>query len=117
MADLDQNSRPISAELAISNLNQITFGQTKEKTLSFFPGDRSKDIPGMVIRAAQRSSSGKLLEIGEVLLTDGVTPYVVSHWFMFEDGLLVQWGRPEDWRKAASHYDINFNPSPGVPLN
>jgi len=102
-----------------SNLNHISLGQTKEKTLSMFPSRQSAwsgNIPGMEIRAAQRSSNGKLLEIGEVLLTDGVTP-TVSHWFMFEDGLLVQWGRPEDWKKAAARYDINFNPSPGVPLN
>lgn len=102
-----------------SNLNLISLGQTKEKTLSMFPEQRSAwgvNTPGMEIRAAQRSSNGKLLEIGEVLLTDGVTP-TVSHWFMFEDGLLVQWGRPEDWKKAAARYEINFNPSPGVPLN
>jgi hypothetical protein len=102
-----------------SNLNQITLGQTKEAILSMFPEGRSVwggGAPGMQIRAAHRSTSGKLLEVGEVLLTDGVTP-TVSHWFMFEDGLLVQWGRPEDWNKAATRYDINFNPSPGVPIN
>jgi len=102
-----------------SNLNYISLGQTKEKTLSMFSSQQSAlsgNIPGMQIRAAQRSINGKLLEVGEVLLTDGVTR-PVSHWFMFEDGLLVQWGRPEDWKKAAMRYDINFNPSPGVPLN
>ena len=100
-----------------SSLNQLSLGQTKEKTLSMFSRQQSAGgTPGMEIRAAQRSSSGKLLEVGEVLLTDGVTS-PVSHWFMFEDGLLVQWGRPEDWNKAAARYDINFNPLPGVPLN
>lgn len=100
-----------------SNLNQIKIGQTKERILAIFPGERfATGAPGMEIRAAHPSSNGKLLEVGEVFLTDGVTP-TVSHWFMFEDGLLVQWGRPEDWKKATARYDINFNPSLGVPLN
>lgn len=102
-----------------SNLNHISLGQTKERILSTFPGHQtllSGNIPGMEMRAAQRSSNGKLIEVGEVLLTDGVTP-TVSHWFMFEEGLLVQWGRPEDWKKVSARYEINFNPSPSVPLN
>jgi len=70
-------------------------------------------VPGMQIRAAQRSSNGKLIEVGEVMITDGVT-YSVPYWFLFEDTKLVQWGRPEDWKAASMRYDINFNPSPGV---
>jgi len=100
------------------SLNEITLGWTKKNIMFIFSGESKRGIPGMVIRAAQRSaSSGKLLEVGELLLIDEVRTGVVSHWFLFEDGLLVQWGRPEDWRKAASRYEINYNPSPGVPLN
>jgi len=97
------------------SLNQLSIGDTKVKILQFFHPRPQSNTPGMQIRAAQRNSSGKLLEIGEVLLTDGVTA-TVPYWFMFEDGLLAQWGRPEDWKSAAARYDINFNPSPGVPL-
>ncbi len=100
------------------SLNDITLGWTKKDTMLIFAGESKRGIPGMVIRAAQRSaSSGKLLEVGELLLIDEVRTGVIPHWFMFEDGVLVQWGRPEDWKKAALRYDINFNPSPGVPMN
>ena len=89
-----------------TNLNKISLGQTKEKILSIFPS--RKDglrgvIPGMEIRAAQHTANGKLLEFGEVLLSDGVKP-TDSYWFIFEDGLLVQWGRPKDWKKVSSGY-------------
>lgn len=97
-----------------SNLNHVSIGQTKNNILSMFPGEsRPLGAPGIQIRAAQQSSNGKLLEVGEVFLTDGITP-TVPYWFLFEDGLLVQWGRPEDWKNVAARYDINFNPSQGV---
>ena len=94
-----------------TNLNKISLGQTKEQVLSIFPS--RKDglrgfIPGMEIRAAEHSASGKLLEFGEVLLTDGVKP-TDSYWFIFEDGLLVQWGRQIDWKKDSSGF---VKPSP-----
>lgn len=99
-----------------TNLNKISLGQTKEQVLSNFPS--RKDglrgvIPGMEIRAAQHSANGKLLEFGEVLLSDGVKP-TDSYWFIFEDGLLVQWGLPKDWKKASSEF---VNPSPNLKLN
>lgn len=100
-------------------LNGVAIGDSKAKVLATFPPNTRPmfgqlSAPGMQIRAAQRSRDGKLLEVGEVLLTDGVTPGVHPYWFLFENSQLVQWGRPEDWKSAAARYDINFNPSPGV---
>lgn len=78
------------------------------------PSPAAGNIPGMEIRASQRTSNGKLIEVGEVLLTDGVRE-TVSYWFIFENGLLAQWGRPEDWQQAATRYEINYNRPAGVP--
>ncbi len=84
-----------------TNLNKISLGQTKEQVLSIFPS--RKDglrgvIPGMEIRAAHHSANGSLLEFGEVLLSDGVKP-TDSYWFIFENGLLVQWGDQKTEKK------------------
>lgn len=97
-------------------LNIVKIGNTKPYVMSLFPGKRAEGVPGMQIRAAKKSQEGQLLEVGEVLLSDGVSK-VVAYWFLFENEILVQWGRPEDWYAAAGRYDIQFNPSRGVPRN
>ena len=96
-----------------SNLNNIAIGQTKEQLLRMFPGEKQAGgAPPMQIRAAQKSN-GKLIEVGEVLMTDGVSN-TVAYWFLFEDGALAQWGQPEDWKEVKARYEINYNPSIGV---
>ena len=96
-----------------SNLNRISIGQTKGQLLNKFSGENKPGgPPPMQIRAAQKSN-GKLLEVGEVLMTDGVLP-TVADWFLFEDGALVQWGQPEDWKDVKARYEINYNPLIGV---
>lgn len=97
---------------AKSNLNSVTLGQSKTSLLQKFPGDSRTRTPGMQIRAAQKKDD-KLIEVGEVLMTDGVSS-TVPHWFLFENGLLVQWGRPEDWQNVKTRYEISYNPSVGV---
>ncbi len=96
------------------SLNKISIGQTKGQVLAYYQGQAVGNVPGMEMRASQKNASGKLIEVGEVLLTDGVTS-TVSYWFIFENGILVQWGRPEDWQQAATRYEINYNRPPGVP--
>lgn len=84
-----------------SSLNKISIGQSKPELLQMFPGQpQAGGAPPMQIRAAQKNN-GKLVEIGEVLMTDGVLP-TVAYWFLFEDGSLVQWGQPADWKEVKA---------------
>ena len=96
-----------------SNLNQVSVGQTKSELFRMFPGEkRAGGAPPLVIRAAQQDDGG-LIEVGEVVLTDQIRP-AVPYWFLFNDGILQQWGRPEDWQNVKARYEINYNPSYGV---
>jgi hypothetical protein len=49
-------------------------------------------------------AAGTMLGIGLVALI-GANNYTFDHtcWLYFSNGVLVQWGRPEDWPKAADH--------------
>lgn len=100
------------------NLNHISVGDSKENLLNRFRPQNvgGQDVPSMKIRAARRDNSGKLLEVGEVPLTAmvGREKGLVYFWFLFENGRLTQWGRPEDWRAVGRRYEINFNPTVGV---
>ena len=96
-----------------SNLNTISIGQTKQELLNKFPGvDKYGGSPPMQIRAAQKSND-TLFEVGELLMSDKVSP-VVAYWFLFKDGVLIQWGQPEDWRDVKARYEISYNPPIGV---
>mgnify|MGYP000356014835 CR=1 FL=1 len=96
-----------------SNLNKVSIGQSKYQLLSMFPGQPQRGgAPPMQIRAAQKTGD-TLVEVGEVLMTDGVS-VAVAYWFLFEDGSLVQWGQPADWKEVKARYEISYNPSSGV---
>lgn len=100
-----------------SSLNSLSLGMSKESLLQTYPGaaQDGRQVTGMQIRAARKTDRGTLLEVGEVPLIQDVNQTITSYWFLFEDGRLVQWGRPEDWRAVSARYDIHFNPSPSVP--
>ena len=103
-----------------SNINSVSIGASKEQFLRSWP--TAGETPGFRIRAARRTTSGSLLEVGEIpLLSNEKERYnsdrniVRTYWFLFENGKLVQWGRPEDWREASRQYQIQYTPTLGVP--
>ena len=102
-----------------SNLRNVRVGDPKERILAIFATKiTSEEITqGMTIRAARRDASGTLIEVGEVLLLNEEETYKLTpYWFLFENGRLVRWGRPEDWRAFSANYQIDFSPSAPVFL-
>ncbi|MBI3030664.1 MAG: hypothetical protein HYY64_14255 [Candidatus Rokubacteria bacterium] len=101
------------------NLGSIRAGDSKERILAIFATTITNEevTHGMMIRAARRDASGTLIEVGEVLLLNEEDRFKLTpHWFLFENGRLVRWGRPEDWRAVSAEYQIDFTPSAPVFL-
>jgi hypothetical protein len=108
-------------------VNSLSVGMTKQALLNTWQWhSREYTVAGLRIRAARQTETGTLLEVGEIpLLSDEPDknyPYssdwptkIYAYWLLFENGRLVQWGRPQDWRAVSQRYDIHYNPSLGIP--
>ena len=101
-----------------SSLNQLSVGMSKDEVLRLYPdqwtdssGTR-RNVEGMQTRSA-RTNDGRKLEVGELRLNTGTNN--VPYWFLFENGRLIQWGRPGDWQAVSKRYHIDFNAAPGGP--
>lgn len=100
-----------------SNLNTWALGQTKASFIAVYPTRSSvlglMTYEGFEIRAAQRQADSSLIEVGSLRLTkDGSAP--TEYWLLFRNGMLEQWGRPDDWQKVSARYQIDFNPNASV---
>jgi hypothetical protein len=93
-------------------------GDTKERVFELFGTAFERRngllmrIEGMRLLASGRSSHHAEVEIAEVKIAD--TALGSLYWFLFGDGRLVAWGRPEEWPAAAARYqvDIDYQPDP-----
>jgi hypothetical protein len=102
-----------------TNLRNVQVGDAKERILGIFATNiTSREVTqGMTIRATRKDASENLIEVGEVLLLNEEDIYKLTpYWFLFENGRLVRWGRPEDWQAFSANYQIDFNPSAPVFL-
>jgi hypothetical protein len=94
-------------------------GQSKDEVFGRFGsqfatrGQRVVEIEGMRLRASGQPAGRAYLEVGEVSLADEAGRTVL-YWFLFSDGRLVAWGRPEQWDAAATKYgvDLPYRPTP-----
>jgi hypothetical protein len=102
-----------------ANLRQIRVGDPKARILEMFATKITPEeiTQGITMRATRRDASGTLIEVGEVLLLNEEDLYKLTpYWFLFENGRLQGWGRPEEWPAFSARYAIDFRPSPPVFL-
>ena len=67
-------------------------------------------IEGMRLRATGRSPQHAQVEVAEVKIGD--TAAGSLYWFLFGDGRLVAWGRPEEWAAASGRYQVEIDYQP-----
>jgi hypothetical protein len=99
-------------------LTGLRTGQSKEHVFGLFSSmvatqdQKIVEIQGMRLRASGQAAGGARIEVGEVSLTDGSARETL-YWFLFSDGRLLAWGRPEQWSAAATRYgvDLPYRPS------
>jgi hypothetical protein len=69
-------------------------------------------VEGMRLRASGRSAQHARVEVAEVKIADAATGSL--YWFLFGDGHLVAWGRPEEWARTTGRLqvEIDYQPDP-----
>jgi hypothetical protein len=109
---------PRLAHHAAGRLAGLRAGQSKDEVFGLFGSmfttqDQAiVEIQGMRLRATGQSAGGARIEIGEVSLADA-SGRETLYWFLFSDGRLLAWGRPEQWAAAATRYGIDLQYRPG----
>lgn len=96
----------------------VSRGDTKDKVFDRFGttfeqrGGSVVRIDGMRLRASGRSPRHAQVEVAEVTLADAAGGRV--HWFLFGDGRLIAWGRPEEWPGAVQSHAIEIDYPPAA---
>ena len=89
-------------------LTTVRLGDAKETVFELFATRVERRngwvvrIEGMRLRARGRSPHHAHVEVAEVKIAGN--PY----WFLFGDGRLIAWGRPEEWLRAAGRYQVDI---------
>ena len=93
-------------------------GDPKERVFELFgatvkqQGGAMVRMEGMRLRARGQSPNYAQVEVAEVTLVDGREGGL--YWFLFGDGRLLAWGRPDEWAAVVSRHrlDIDYAPTP-----
>jgi hypothetical protein len=99
-------------------LTRVRPGDAKHRIFELFPTAFEQRtgslvrVEGMRLRASGRSPHHAQVEVAEVKIADSAGGAL--YWFLFGDGLLLAWGRPEEWSAANRRYqlEIDYRPDP-----
>jgi hypothetical protein len=93
-------------------LTAIHIGDSKERVFDLFGStvQHQKEtvirLDGMRLRATGRSPDHPKLEVADVEVGDNGKAQ--RYWFLFGEGYLIAWGRPDDWRSTASRLQLEM---------
>jgi hypothetical protein len=115
----DDPPDPGRAYHAARRLSSVRKGQSKEEVFEHFGSTVARrdgaivEIQGIRLRVSGQSARGARVEVGEVNLTDAIAR-PLPYWFLFSDGRLLAWGRPEQWAAAATRHgvELSYDPTP-----
>lgn len=99
-----------------ARLTTVRPGDPKETVFEHFAtrverrNGRVVRIEGMRLRARGRSPHHAQVEVAEVKI--GNTATASLYWFLFGDGRLVAWGRPDEWVRASTRYQVEIEYQP-----
>jgi hypothetical protein len=91
-------------------------GDPKERVFDLFgatvkrQGGAMVQLEGMRLRARGQSPNYAQVEVAEVTLAGGRESGL--YWFLFGDGRLLAWGRPDEWAAAVSRHRVEMDYSP-----
>jgi hypothetical protein len=98
-------------------LAEIRSGDSKERIFDLFAtvfvkqGGKVEQIDGIRLRVSSRPAPNRLVEVSEVVVGERGSNGI-PYWFLFEEGRLLAWGKPEQWEAAAIRYQIELDYAP-----
>jgi hypothetical protein len=93
-------------------LTAVHKGDMKERVFDLFGGTVTRQngtlirIDGMRLRAKGRSPDHPQVEVADVEVAENGR--VQRYWFLFAEGTLMAWGRPDEWPVAAKRYQLEI---------
>jgi hypothetical protein len=100
----------------LDRLASVQPGDSKDKVFGLLATSFERQngslvrIEGIRLRASARSPRHDHAEIAEARL--GESPGATPYWFLFGDGSLIAWGRPDEWAAAAARLQVESEYAP-----
>ena len=111
-----EGSRPSTVSVRYQpreRLAAIHAGDMKERVFDLFAGTVKRQdgtlvrIDGIRLRAKGRSPDHPRMEVADVEVAEHGRAQ--RYWFLFGEGTLMAWGRPDEWPMTATRYQLEID--------